>query len=103
VNRGVGAAIALVLGTVVAACGGHGTRYSSPEAAVIRTCHAAHIYGIYSFDHEAQIPANYTPGEIQVGWQKAGQRKGDGWVALAEKHDGGYRVSTCRWKIQTHG
>jgi hypothetical protein len=104
-----GKSIAAVSGIVVlgltTACAQSGTSYSSPKRAVAASCHAATVRGVltYQQDPPALQRINVVPGRTQVGWQASGQAGGTGWVALVAKHDSGYRVSNCKWKIIVHG
>lgn len=90
---------------LAAACGGSGTSYASPDAAVAAACYAANVRGVYTYrqDPPALQRLNATPGRIQVGWQAPGQPLNVGWVALTQKHGGGYRVSNCKWKVNVEG
>jgi hypothetical protein len=104
-RRAVGAISGMVLIGIVAGCGGSGTSYASPVAAVAVACHAASVRGVYTYrqDPPKIQDINATPGRIQVGWQAPGQPDDIGWVALTEKNGGGYRVSNCKWKVNVEG
>jgi hypothetical protein len=104
-QRAVAAVSGVVLIGIAAGCGGSGTSYASPVAAVAVACHAASVRGVYT---ERQDPPaiqrlNATPGQVQVGWQAPGQAANNGWVALTEKNGHGYRVSNCKWKMNVEG